>query len=175
MILDYLKDNGGDERYQAQLPLSSFKRAPAPAMGGRAAEQRRLDEKRSRSKGDRKKEKRVGQLDEKNLKRAANRYGTLPKGARIGAYLESLRGAGMTPEPVSEESGHDTLDSQRSGATDPGSIWSFIYSFVYSLICLFIHLFIHLIIHPYIHSCIYSFIHLFIHHIIQPFIDPFIH
>ncbi|XP_023348268.1 tyrosine-protein kinase Abl isoform X2 [Eurytemora carolleeae] len=116
------EDNGGDERYQAQLPLSSFKRAPAPAMGGRAAEQRRQDEKRSRSKGDRKKEKRVGQLDEKNLKRAANRYGTLPKGARIGAYLESLRGAGMTPEPVSEESGHDTLDSQRSGATDPGRV-----------------------------------------------------
>ena len=110
-------------------------------MGGRAAEQRRLDEKRSRSKGDRKKEKRVGQLDEKNLKRAANRYGTLPKGARIGAYLESLRGAGMTPEPVSEESGHDTLDSQRSGATDPGSIWSFIlllmHSSFYSLINMF--------------------------------------
>ena len=146
LIFDYLKDNGGDERYQAQLPLSSFKRAPAPAMGGRAAEQRRLDEKRSRSKGDRKKEKRVGQLDEKNLKRAANRYGTLPKGARIGAYLESLRGAGMTPEPVSEESGHDTLDSQRSGATDPGSTWSFLYSFIYSLICLFIHSLICLLI-----------------------------
>ena len=114
-------------------------------MGGRAAEQRRLDEKRSRSKGDRKKEKRVGQLDEKNLKRAANRYGTLPKGARIGAYLESLRGAGMTPEPVSEESGHDTLDSQRSGATDPGSIWSFIYSFILLLM----------------HSSFYSLINMF--------------
>ena len=105
------------------MPLSSFKRAPAPAMGGRAIEQRRYDEKRSRSKGDRKtKEKRVGQLDEKNLKRAANRYGTLPKGARIGAYLESLRAEGMTPEPVSDESGHDTLDSHKSGHTDPGRV-----------------------------------------------------
>ena len=30
-----------------------------------------------------------------NVKRAINRYGTLPKGARIGAYLESLRQSGM--------------------------------------------------------------------------------
>ena len=131
-------------------------------MGGRAAEQRRLDEKRSRSKGDRKKEKRVGQLDEKNLKRAANRYGTLPKGARIGAYLESLRGAGMTPEPVSEESGHDTLDSQRSGATDPGRDRSFIHSFFYIFSQLFIHLYIHSLIHSFIYSLIHSFI-CFIH------------
>ena len=37
----------------------------------------------------------VGALDERNLKRAVHRYGTLPKGARIGAYLESLRVAGQ--------------------------------------------------------------------------------
>ena len=42
-------------------------------------------------------------LDERNLKRAVNRYGTMPKGARIGAYLESLRQSGMTPEPVTEQ------------------------------------------------------------------------
>lgn len=30
------------------------------------------------------------------MKRAINRYGTLPKGARIGAYLESLRQSGST-------------------------------------------------------------------------------
>ena len=42
-------------------------------------------------------------LDERNLKRAVNRYGTMPKGARIGAYLESLRVSGMTPEPVTEQ------------------------------------------------------------------------
>ncbi|XP_059094163.1 tyrosine-protein kinase Abl-like isoform X2 [Tigriopus californicus] len=45
----------------------------------------------------------VGALDEHNLKRAVHRYGTLPKGARIGAYLESLRQSGMTPEPVVEQ------------------------------------------------------------------------
>ena len=117
VINNKLQDSLVDERYNpGHIPLSSFKRAPAPAMGGRAAEQRRQDDKRARGR-----EKRVGQLDEKNLKRAANRYGTLPKGARIGAYLESLRGAGMTPEPVnSDESGHDTLESTRSGHTDPG-------------------------------------------------------
>ena len=40
--------------------------------------------------------------DERNLKRAVNRYGTMPKDARIGAYLESLRTSGMTPEPPSD-------------------------------------------------------------------------
>ena len=139
-----------DERFQpvSAPSLSSFKRAPAPAMGGRAVEQRRQEDRRSRSKGSGSKgsglaataagggekpsrgssgsskvDRRVGQLDERNLKRAAHRYGTLPKGARIGAYLESLRASGLTPEPVLSdggESGHDTLDSQRSGHTDPG-------------------------------------------------------
>ncbi|XP_058838325.1 tyrosine-protein kinase Abl isoform X1 [Topomyia yanbarensis] len=33
----------------------------------------------------------VGALEVQNVKKAINRYGTLPKGARIGAYLESLR------------------------------------------------------------------------------------
>jgi hypothetical protein len=139
------QDSLVDERFQpVPAPsLSSFKRAPAPAMGGRAVEQRRQEDRRSRSKGaaatagataaagsekssrgsSSKADRRVGQLDERNLKRAAHRYGTLPKGARIGAYLESLRASGLTPEPVLSdggESGHDTLDSQRSGHTDPG-------------------------------------------------------
>lgn len=35
-------------------------------------------------------------LEVQNVKRAINRYGTLPKGARIGAYLESLRASGLT-------------------------------------------------------------------------------
>ena len=35
----------------------------------------------------------VAALEVQNVKRAINRYGTLPKGARIGAYLESLRAA----------------------------------------------------------------------------------
>uniref|UniRef100_A0A182YQR1 F-actin binding domain-containing protein n=1 Tax=Anopheles stephensi TaxID=30069 RepID=A0A182YQR1_ANOST len=33
----------------------------------------------------------VGALEVQNVKKAINRYGTLPKDARIGAYLESLR------------------------------------------------------------------------------------
>ncbi|CAH0577698.1 unnamed protein product [Chrysodeixis includens] len=36
----------------------------------------------------------VAALEVQNVKRAINRYGTLPKGARIGAYLESLRQSG---------------------------------------------------------------------------------
>lgn len=52
-------------------------------------------------------------LDERNLKLTANRYGTLPKGARIGAYLESLQqqpgagggspGSGMMPSHLAKE------------------------------------------------------------------------
>ena len=72
-----------DDRYNpspAALPLSSFKR-PTPAMGiagGRAIEQRRTDDKRASGRHDKKtkdkqQQQRVGQLDEKNLKRAANR------------------------------------------------------------------------------------------------------
>jgi abelson tyrosine-protein kinase 1 len=37
----------------------------------------------------------VGALEVQNVKRAIHRYGTLPKNARIGAYLESLRQSGM--------------------------------------------------------------------------------
>lgn len=41
----------------------------------------------------------VAALEVQNVKRAINRYGTLPKGARIGAYLESLR---QTDSPASQ-------------------------------------------------------------------------
>ncbi|XP_034839476.1 tyrosine-protein kinase Abl isoform X1 [Maniola hyperantus] len=46
----------------------------------------------------------VAALEVQNVKRAINRYGTLPKVARIGAYLESLRqsgGAGSNPQCTS--------------------------------------------------------------------------
>lgn len=39
----------------------------------------------------------VRALEVENVERAINRYGTLPKGARIGAYLESLRQSDGTP------------------------------------------------------------------------------
>lgn len=136
------EDSCGEDPLNPPPPgLFSFRRAPA--MGGRALDHRLKQEtektrssSRSRTvapsqqqdssgsersvrktRGERDRS-RVGQLDEKNIKRAVHRYGTLPKGARIGAYLESLRV--MTPEPVSDESGHDTLDSHKSGHTDPG-------------------------------------------------------
>jgi len=41
----------------------------------------------------------VAALEVHNVKKAISRYGTLPKGARIGAYLESLRQSGLTGEP----------------------------------------------------------------------------
>ncbi|CAG0920713.1 unnamed protein product [Notodromas monacha] len=37
----------------------------------------------------------VAALEVQNVRRAINRYGTLPKNARIGAYLESLRQSGI--------------------------------------------------------------------------------
>ena len=40
----------------------------------------------------------VATLEVHNVKRAINRYGTLPKGARIGAYLESLRHQQTKPQ-----------------------------------------------------------------------------
>ncbi|XP_045489905.1 tyrosine-protein kinase Abl isoform X4 [Pieris rapae] len=43
----------------------------------------------------------VAALEVQNVKRAINRYGTLPKGARIGAYLESLRQSGAPCAPSS--------------------------------------------------------------------------
>lgn len=54
----------------------------------------------------------VAALEVQNVKRAINRYGTLPKGARIGAFLESLRqsggggaagGAACMREPLQDE------------------------------------------------------------------------
>lgn len=42
----------------------------------------------------------VGALEVHNVKRAIHRYGTLPKGARIGAYLESLRHGASVDQPL---------------------------------------------------------------------------
>lgn len=65
----------------------------------------------------------VAALEVQNVKRAINRYGTLPKGARIGAYLESLRqsglsegqtGAGETTPP------HRSVSPRNNIRTQPG-------------------------------------------------------
>lgn len=44
----------------------------------------------------------VGALEVQNVKRAINRYGTLPKGARIGQYLESLKTNDTEPSMASD-------------------------------------------------------------------------
>lgn len=101
-------DNESVEALQ-RLPFqqsqnSSFKRS-VPAMGNRGLETR--NSKRQLSANTRTFSKPeqssvsvastptgapvVGALEVQNVKKAINRYGTLPKGARIGAYLESLR------------------------------------------------------------------------------------
>ncbi|XP_072930972.1 tyrosine-protein kinase Abl isoform X2 [Epargyreus clarus] len=57
----------------------------------------------------------VAALEVQNVKRAINRYGTLPKGARIGAYLESLRqsggGGGAVCAVAPREPPHDEAKS----------------------------------------------------------------
>lgn len=82
----------------------SFKRA-APVMGNRGLETRNSKRSHHYQQQQNRKENplatlpntqiaqpvTVGALEVQNVKRAINRYGTLPKGARIGAFLESLR------------------------------------------------------------------------------------
>jgi abelson tyrosine-protein kinase 1 len=100
---------------------SSSSATRASPRGHRSSENRRQSGSSSRAQHDSSSGSgggvQVAALDEKNLKRAVNRYGTMPKGARIGAYLESLRQSGMTPEPVTD-AGVDsdaTLDSSSQG------------------------------------------------------------
>lgn len=87
-------------------PQNAFKRAPV--MGNRG-----LETRNSKRTSQRKQplapvnniapiptsQPIVGALEVQNVKRAINRYGTLPKGARIGAYLESLRQNGESGSP----------------------------------------------------------------------------
>lgn len=112
-------DNDSVERLHKQHQSNSFKR-PTPVMGNRGLETR--SSKRSHHSQSQKKEHScsksqnnatntnstvpspgvtVGALEVQNVKRAINRYGTLPKGARIGAYLESLRHNEAGPPPGS--------------------------------------------------------------------------
>lgn len=57
----------------------------------------------------------------KNVHKAISRYGTLPKGARIGAYLESLRQSGIsTNQEQTQQVINPTLPEQKE--TVPRSI-----------------------------------------------------
>lgn len=106
-------DTDSIERLHKHTQGGSFKR-PAPVMGNRSLETRNSKRAQYNAQSQTKKEQNVavslnnsgapivnaqvppppitvGALEVQNVKRAINRYGTLPKGARIGAYLESLR------------------------------------------------------------------------------------
>lgn len=103
-------------------PTNSFKRAPV--MGNRG-----LETRNSKRTSQRKtplapvnnlaaippSQPVVGALEVQNVKRAINRYGTLPKGARIGAYLESLRQNGDGGSPPGNTTINPIQISQPNG------------------------------------------------------------
>ena len=83
-------DTDSQEQLQKHQQLqNSFKRAPI--MGNRGLETRNSKRSNQRKEIQSGSPPVVGALEVRNVKQAINRYGTLPKGARIGAYLESLR------------------------------------------------------------------------------------
>ncbi|XP_030765664.1 tyrosine-protein kinase Abl isoform X2 [Sitophilus oryzae] len=86
--------------------LGSFKRAPI--MGNRGLEQRGKKGKTKDSPA-----VQVAALEVQNVRKAISRYGTLPKGARIGAYLESLRQSGVSSTDESTVQNHQ-LPSESS-------------------------------------------------------------
>lgn len=65
----------------------------------------------------------VAALEVQNVKRAINRYGTLPKGARIGAYLESLRQSGLSEGQTmagEKTPPHRSVSPRNNVRTQPG-------------------------------------------------------
>lgn len=56
----------------------------------------------------------VAALEVQNVKKAISRYGTLPKGARIGAYLESLRQSGMNNQESNQNVNQSHVESKES-------------------------------------------------------------
>ncbi|XP_060520984.1 tyrosine-protein kinase Abl isoform X2 [Cylas formicarius] len=94
--------------------LGSFKRAPI--MGNRGLEQRG-----KKTKGKDSPAVQVAALEVQNVRKAISRYGTLPKGARIGAYLESLRQSGMATNDEGGVAPHHT-QSETSECVLPRSL-----------------------------------------------------
>ncbi|KRT84194.1 hypothetical protein AMK59_240 [Oryctes borbonicus] len=89
----------------------SFKRAPI--MGNRGLEQRGKKSKTFPPK-DTTQTVQIAALEVKNVHKAISRYGTLPKGARIGAYLESLRQSGISGNPEqTQQQTNPTLSEQK--------------------------------------------------------------
>ncbi|CAG0882959.1 unnamed protein product [Cyprideis torosa] len=99
---------GGDDG-SGRLPPAGSSSSPrafphqasAPAMGvSRGMERKALEQLRGSQE---KKSTQVAALEVQNVRRAVNRYGTLPKTARIDAFLESLHGEQATTGVVTEE------------------------------------------------------------------------
>lgn len=59
----------------------------------------------------------VAALEVQNVRKAISRYGTLPKGARIGAYLESLRQSGMSTNEETIQPVNPTVEQTSSEVT----------------------------------------------------------
>jgi len=96
-----------------------FKRAPV--MGHRGLEQRGKKARTYPPQPNTNKVVQVAALEVQNVKRAINRYGTLPKGARIGAYLESLRQSGLSEGQSSEAPPpHRSVSPRNNIRTQPG-------------------------------------------------------
>ncbi|XP_019864822.1 tyrosine-protein kinase Abl isoform X2 [Aethina tumida] len=89
-------DDSGAHSYPEVSTVGSFKRAPM--IGSRVLESRG---KRTKGK-DSSPAVQVAALEVQNVRKAISRYGTLPKGARIGAYLESLQQIGMSSSSTEE-------------------------------------------------------------------------
>lgn len=93
--------SGGGRGGGTVLPASSYskqqqqQRIRKARSHGISSSKKQRDVDKSRDTG--RSSVRVAALEVQNVKRAINRYGTLPKGARIGAYLESLRQHGLQP------------------------------------------------------------------------------
>ncbi|KAK8392078.1 hypothetical protein O3P69_017598 [Scylla paramamosain] len=95
--------------------LQSFRQKPSLGMRdpkGERVRRSRLEkcESQSGGLGGSGRHLTVAALEVHNVKRAINRYGTLPKGARIGAYLESLRQSGLSqgvPPPAEDPTPQD--------------------------------------------------------------------
>ncbi|XP_065171923.1 tyrosine-protein kinase Abl-like isoform X3 [Atheta coriaria] len=95
----------------------SFKRAPI--MGNRGLEQRGRKTKTYPDKEQKQAQPQVqvAALEVQNVRKAISRYGTLPKGARIGAYLESLRQSGISSQEQAAQSTTTTSVSTASAAS----------------------------------------------------------
>ncbi|XP_042867674.1 tyrosine-protein kinase Abl-like isoform X4 [Penaeus japonicus] len=85
-----------------------------PKAGGDRIRRGRMEKSESQSGTIGSRHITVAALEVHNVKRAINRYGTLPKGARIGAYLESLRQSGLSQgvPPADEQSSEHQQDDQ---------------------------------------------------------------